>query len=167
MTRRHAALLTAIVIAPALAACGAVSGSTATQTPSPETSTVTVTASPSPASPTATSASLDSVSEGDAAPFIGTWEGSVDQPGAGDYDAILTIAWDSGTLMGTAYYPQLKCSGHLSAPSISGFELSVTEHISSGSGCVAIVPLTLTVDGATMDYRGPKGLTASLTKVTG
>lgn len=92
----------------------------------------------------------------DAAPFVGTWVGPVQQTGSGPYTVSLTLDWVDGKLVGTSVYPELgQCRGDLINPRIFDGVLTVDEVITQGSRCVDIA-IRLEPSGQTLLYSWPQ-----------
>jgi hypothetical protein len=86
-------------------------------------------AQPSTPDPTPTLVTLE--------PPDGTWRGSVDQAGSGDYTVVLVLSeCASNSLCGTVSYPELSCGGTAAYLSSSGSTLFFYENITYGSRCV-------------------------------
>lgn len=92
----------------------------------------------------------------DAAPFLGTWVGPVEQTGSGPYSVSLTLQWVDGKLLGTSIYPELgQCRGDLINARIFDGVLTVDEVITPGSRCVDIT-IRLEPSGQTLLYSWPQ-----------
>lgn len=91
-------------------------------------------------------------------PVVGTWRGTVDQPGWGSYEAVMTFDSAGG---GTVQYPSLNCGGTLSGSGAAGaynFTESITYGLwtPEGGGCVTggSIRMVLEGDAAFWEWRG-------------
>ncbi len=82
--------------------------------------------------------------ESDYARYLGSWSGTVDQPGYGKYPVTILLREIEGQLSGKVNYPGLTCGGSLSNARIEGDALIFVESISGGNcisgGVVTLVP---------------------------
>ena len=91
-------------------------------------------------------------------PIVGTWRGTVDQPGYGSYEAVMTLDSPGG---GAMEYPSLNCGGSLSGGG-SGGVYRYTETISygladaEGKGCITggSVRVVLQGEGVFWEWNG-------------
>jgi serine/threonine protein kinase len=90
------------------------------------------------------------------AAFLGTWRGSIDQPGfaKSPFPAIITITKGRlGVVVGHSSYPTLECSGDLTLSSASADRLILDEHVTHGLGnCMSTVITLNRGAGGALDY---------------
>jgi len=88
--------------------------------------------------------------------FLGTWRGSINQPGDPNspYPAVLTMK--SGRvddIIGTSSYPTLKCSGRLTLLTASKNRLTVRENITKGTtNCITATITLVHRSNGSLDY---------------
>lgn len=92
-------------------------------------------------------------SVGAADPIVGTWSGTVDQPGEGSYKAVMTLTSPSG---GSSSYPSLNCGGRLSGGGSGGvyrFNETITfgRATETSDGCID-GSIEIIVRGDTLDW---------------
>lgn len=91
-------------------------------------------------------------------PIVGTWKGTVDQPGHGSYEATMTLDSPGG---GTIDYPSLNCGGSLSGNGSGGVyqyreTISYGGVNSEGKGCITggDIRVVLQGDGLFWEWNG-------------
>ena len=91
-------------------------------------------------------------------PVVGTWRGTVDQPGYGSYEVVMTLDSADG---GTIEYPSLGCGGSLSGEGSGGtyqYRETITHGLinSEGKGCITggSIRVVLQGDGVFWEWNG-------------
>lgn len=91
-------------------------------------------------------------------PIVGTWRGTVDQPGYGSYEAVMTLDSPSS---GTMEYPSLNCGGSLSGGGTGGvyqYQETIAHGLvdSEGKGCVTGGSIRVVLQGEAVfwEWRG-------------
>lgn len=94
-------------------------------------------------------------------PIGGTWRGTVDQPGYGSYEVVMTLDSAEG---GTIEYPSLNCGGSLSGGGEGGvyqYRETITYGLvdAEGKGCITggSIRVVLQGDGVFWEWNGSHG----------
>lgn len=78
----------------------------------------------------------------------GNWNGTVNQPGYGNFTASMSLKEENGTID----YPSINCGGTLKLISKEGDAYQFVEHITYGGGCVDGGIISMRVHGDTMNW---------------
>lgn len=107
-----------------------------------------------PAGPSAGTAPQGTHRNDSQSPFVGTWAGTIDQPGSGSYRVRLTIRKSGTGFRANVRYRSLLCGGRWSFVSKEGRTLRFVENITYNGVCGTGVDVSVTrrSDG-NLDYR--------------
>ncbi len=108
----------------------------------------------------------DEPGQGDAAAFLGTWSGPIEQGGSTYYGVEVALSLNArGNLRGKVHYPELDdCSGSWVKPRLRGNRLRMIELIGGSTRCTPEVKIEvrLSEDGAAMAYDADGGLATGM-----
>lgn len=92
------------------------------------------------------------IERADVEAWLGAWTGPITQAGA-QYNVVLTLEYEDGTVVGTTDYAELQCAGTLGDADLSGQVLSIVETITVGTEhCITPIDLTLTLEPGRVHY---------------